>query len=92
MAPEGVVPLPGEERVPGDWVEVPFTEAEGRSARATFSRPPVTVFPAREGTGSTLERIRSFSACAFICGFAAASNATAPATCGVAIEVPFRYP
>ena len=53
----------------------------------TFSRPPVTVMPAREETGVTLLRRRVFSAAVPI-GHAESTSAAAPDTCGVAIDVP----
>ena len=57
-------------------------------ALATLSRPPVRVLPLRADTSSTV-----FSSLALICaavasGKADLTNAAAPATCGVAIDVP----
>ena len=57
---------------------------------AIFSRRPVNVMPASEATGSPLniKRLLSFVTVRF--GFAASNNAAAPATCGVAIDVPLK--
>jgi hypothetical protein len=55
-----------------------------------LSRPPLDVFPANEGSGSVLESSVVLSAAVVRVGWAARTSAAAPATCGVAIEVPLR--
>ena len=48
----------------------------------------MTVLPAREGTGSTLESSAERMSATLAAGKRAHSSAAAPLTCGVAIEVP----
>src|SRR5437870_2972336 len=60
------------------------------SARNTFSRPPVVVFPNRAGTKSTAFRRFAFRAAVFRLQ-ADKTSAAAPDTIGVAIDVPLRY-
>ena len=57
-------------------------------AAAALTSPPVATLPARAGSGTAVERIAVRICAAVACGFAAASSATVPVTCGVAIEVP----
>ena len=57
------------------------------TARFTFKRPPVMVF-VMDGIRSTLPRTVAFSAAVFNVGQAASTSMAAPATCGVAMEVP----
>ncbi len=58
------------------------------SARLTFSRPPVATRPTRPGTGSTPPSSAAFTWAGVASGFFAKRSAAAPATCGVAIDVP----
>ena len=58
------------------------------TARATLSRPPVTVLPASEGSGSTPPTRASFTCCAVHSGWRVSTSAAAPATWGVAMDVP----
>ena len=60
----------------------------GPSARAALIRPPVTVRPARLGSGSTVPRILALTSTAERLGSAARSSAATPATTGAAYEVP----
>jgi hypothetical protein len=55
-----------------------------------FSRPPVVVSSASAASGSTLSSRSAFSPTAVADGNADFASAAAPATCGVAIEVPLR--
>ena len=57
-------------------------------AAAALTSPPVATLPARAGSGTAVERIAVRSCAAVAWGFAAASSATVPVTCGVAIDVP----
>lgn len=57
-------------------------------ARFTFSRPPVTVTPERFETVSTFAKRVFLSAAVLSVGHALKTNKAAPATWGVAIEVP----
>ena len=61
------------------------------TALATLSRPPLAVTPASDGFGSTLSSSSAFRPTAVDDGNAAFASAAAPATWGVAIEVPLRY-
>src|SRR6185436_18367876 len=63
--------------------------AQARIALLTFSRPPVVVAPAIAGIGSTVFRIIAFRP-AVVREHAESTNAAAPDTCGVAIEVPLN--
>ncbi len=58
--------------------------------RAAFasSRPPVAVLPARDDVGTALLRIALLICAAVAPLCVEAYSATAPVTCGVAIEVP----
>ena len=56
----------------------------------TLSLRPVVVFPASEGIESPLNSKSALSCATVRFGFAASSKAAAPATCGVAIEVPLN--
>src|SRR5262245_50040741 len=58
------------------------------SAFATFSLPPVIVRSASDGRWSTLPRSSSLSSHTDLVGLCASRSAAAPATWGVAIEVP----
>ena len=58
---------------------------------AVAMRRPVTVLPASAATGVTLARIRWMRCGTESVGKFMAAKATAPETCGVAIEVPSRY-
>src|SRR5262245_34010885 len=55
----------------------------------TFSRPPVTVLPAIDVTGSTLFMRFAFRL-AVLREHLDSTKAAAPETCGVAIEVPLK--
>ena len=57
-------------------------------SEATFSRPPVTVFPESELVGVADAVIAERSSWALIDASCAEQRAIAPLTCGVAIEVP----
>ena len=59
-------------------------------ALLTFNLPPVDVIPASDGTGSTLHSIRALILSLVRVGCWALINATVPATCGVAMEVPLQ--
>ena len=61
------------------------------TALPTLSRPPLAVTVASDDFGSTLSSSSAFSPTAVADGKAAFASAAAPATCGVAIEVPLRY-
>ncbi len=58
----------------------------------TFSLPCVTHLPVSEGVGAALFKIAALIIAAVLPGYAAAYNAAAPVTCGVAIEVPLYEP
>jgi len=58
------------------------------TALATSSRPPVTHLPARPATASTLLSTRFLRWAMVSPGNTAAHSATAPVTCGAAIDVP----
>ena len=60
-------------------------------ARPRFRRPPVIVMPDSAGIRSTLFTNKDLTA-AVLAVQRESSSAAAPATCGVAIEVPFKYP
>src|SRR5262245_29901811 len=62
---------------------------QARMALSTFNRPPVTVLPANELIGSTLFMRFAFS-WAVLNVRLDSTNAAAPETCGVAIEVPLK--
>ena len=55
-----------------------------------FSRPPVTVLPAREAIGSTDPSSFWITCWAVAVGFLSQYTASAPATCGVAMLVPLN--
>ena len=57
---------------------------------AILSRRPVIVLPFKEDTEAPLKISKLFNCCTVRFGFWASSNAAAPATCGVAIEVPLK--
>ena len=57
-------------------------------ARATFSRPPLTVLPANACSGSVLDKSTCPSCHGVSPGRWVSTSAAAPATWGVAIEVP----
>ncbi len=61
-------------------------------ARSTFSRPPLATLPASDVSVSTLPRTRAITSRYESEGFALQARATAPATCGEAIEVPLFVP
>ena len=63
--------------------------AQARIEALTLSRPPVVVIPAMEAMWSTLARRLAFSWSVERL-HAESTNAAAPETCGVAIEVPLR--
>ena len=65
--------------------------AQERIALFTFRRPPLTVLDASEATASTLLSRVVFSA-AVVRLQAERTSRAAPATCGVAIDVPLKYP
>ncbi len=60
----------------------------GRQKPLTSSRPPVTVLPASDGVGMVAARIAALICAALAFGFSDFYSATAPATCGEAIDVP----
>jgi hypothetical protein len=60
------------------------------TAAAASTMPPVTVRPDRDGRGRTVLSSRAFNAVAEMPGTADFTNAAAPVTNGVAIEVPSR--
>src|SRR5262249_55112215 len=62
---------------------------QARIALSTFNRPPVTVLPDKELTGSTLLRRFAFRL-AVLSAHLEGASAAAPETCGVAIEVPLK--
>src|SRR5258708_1881920 len=62
-----------------------------RIAFSMFSRPPLTVMPERLLSGSTFVSNVFFSA-AVLRVQADNSNNAAPETCGVAMDVPLRFP
>ena len=57
---------------------------------AALSRPPVTVLPVSEGSGSTEFRSAFLSAVTDSVGSTARASAAAPDTCGAAMLVPLR--
>jgi hypothetical protein len=59
------------------------------SAAAAFNRPPVNADPLRTPRTSTDVSRADFSSAVVAPGSSAASKAAAPATCGLAIDVPF---
>ena len=61
------------------------------SAWLTFSRRPVMVVPASEAADEPV-LVRVLFSVAVDSGHEASSSAAAPATCGVAIDVPLMYP
>jgi hypothetical protein len=60
-----------------------------RTAEPTFSRPPVDVSTS-DDLASTVRSRRALIAIELAPGLAAFTSAAAPATCGVAIEVPLH--
>src|SRR5258707_15711049 len=58
---------------------------------AAFSRPPVATIPVSEGRASTLFKIDALN-CAVFKAHVESTNIAAPATCGVAIDVPLMPP
>ncbi len=62
------------------------------TAAAAFRRPPLTAFPASAATGSADASSACLRCAALHAGCAEATSAAAPATCGVAIEVPLIAP
>src|SRR5919201_2370960 len=60
------------------------------TALPMLSRPPLAVVPASDGLGSTLESSSVLSSLSVAEGNAAFARAAAPATRGVAIDVPLR--
>src|SRR5688572_18686834 len=62
------------------------------NAAATFNRPLVKTRPSSDGVGTTLFKIASLIAAERAPGLAAAYRATAPVTCGAAIDVPLLTP
>jgi hypothetical protein len=60
--------------------------SEAPTARRALRRPPVTVSPARLGTGSTVARICALVSSTLMPGNCAMTRAAVPATCGAAIE------
>ena len=58
------------------------------TAALTLSSPPVATLPCNAVSGVVEERIADRISAAVASGLAAASSATAPVTCGVAIDVP----
>ena len=60
------------------------------TALLTLRRPPVTVIPFIEALGSTERMSSALSPYAVAVGKWALSRAAAPATCGVAIDVPLN--
>jgi hypothetical protein len=62
------------------------------TARDASRRPPVATFPASGRTGSTLARRVLRTCTAERPGLAARTSAAAPATCDVAIDVPWERP
>src|SRR5262245_20929603 len=65
--------------------------AQPRMARSTFKRPLVDRIPVNAGSTSTELRIAVFT-CAVVSAQLERTSAAAPATCGVAIDVPLRDP
>src|SRR5688572_6217398 len=59
-------------------VAAPLAAGAADSAAKTLSRPPVTVLPAKAGSGSTLLMIRSLSCAYDRLGLRASSSAAAP--------------
>src|SRR6266702_4211500 len=94
----GGAPAEGQRERAGVDHERSVTAAGGMvsfsKAAATFSRPPVTVMPCMDGTGSAELMRRSFTWWCVMPGNCANTSAAAPETCGVAIEVPLSslYP
>src|SRR5262245_24412291 len=68
---------------------LPPPPLQARMELFTFNRPPVTVLPASEAIGLTLFMRFAFRAAVFRLHLESTS-AAAPATCGVAIEVPLK--
>ncbi len=54
----------------------------------TFRRPPVTHLPESDAVGDALPRMAVLIEVALAPGLSDAYSATAPVTCGVAIDVP----
>ena len=67
----------------------PAAAPRTRSRRAARR---VTVLPASDAVGTALPRIAALICAAVEPGWLAAYSATAPVTCGVAIEVPLYEP
>lgn len=83
-------PLPGELMATVGAVLVPPPPLPAIAA-AMSTTPPVTQRPESDDTGLAVDRIL-LRTCAYVSvGFAAVTRATAPATCGHAIDVPLRY-
>ena len=59
-------------------------------ALLTFSRPPVTVIPVSDGTGSTLSKTTAFKL-AVLREHRERISTADPETWGVAMEVPLSY-
>src|SRR5262245_64401932 len=65
--------------------------AQLRRARSTFNRPLVTTRPTKAGMTSTVLSNAALS-CVVVNAQPDRTRAAAPATCGVAIDVPLREP
>src|SRR5438309_778695 len=94
--PDGLLPaaeigiVPGLEIAPlAGPMMATFKGAQLRIARSTFNRPPVLTFPAREATASTVLSNVVLS-CAVVKEHLDNTNAAAPDTWGVAIDVPMK--
>ena len=67
----------------------PNPAVQADSALKTFNRPPVMVMPLIDGMGSTVSSSSCFKA-SVLKSQTESASAAAPATCGVAIDVPVR--
>lgn len=85
------VNIPGQQKRGKAHAPFPFLQNTANyllSAAFTSNLPPVTVFPTNEAVGTALDRIALRICATDAPGCVDAYNATAPVTCGVAMEVP----